>query len=142
VRSITILAGPPCSGKTTLAHKLAQPDDVIVDFDRIAVRLGSGRGWQHSPQLIAAANQQMQLELDALRARTDAVTAWVIRAAPRAAQREALASALDARVWVLDPGLAVCLRRSRRRPHGTDQEIRKWYRLFSPSPVDESPQEA
>lgn len=135
---VTVIAGPPCSGKTTLARHLAAPDHVVLDFDEIAVRLGSGRRWLHSPAVIAAANQRMQLALTELAARDDDVTAWVIRAAPRPAVRERLARALNARVWVLDPGMAECLRRARRgRPYGTDREIRKWYRMFGPSAVDE-----
>lgn len=134
---VTLISGPPCSGKTTLVNQLAAPGDLILDFDQIAVRMGSPRNWNHPPQFIAAVEQRIGL---ALRERGDR-TVWLIRAAPRALVREHLAGALGARVWLLDPGTEECLRRARRRPnpYTTMTEIRKWYRMFTPSPVDESP---
>jgi predicted kinase len=110
---ITLIAGPPCAGKTTLARQLAESGHVVIDFDDIAVRLGSPRGWRHPQPIITAANAVMARELAELRARDD-VTAWVIRSAPRAVLRAHLAATLGARVWLLDPGLAECLRRARR----------------------------
>lgn len=38
---ITVITGPPCSGKTTYARQHAMPGDLIVDFDAIAQALGS-----------------------------------------------------------------------------------------------------
>jgi predicted kinase len=136
--TITLIAGPPCAGKTTLARQLAEPDHVVIDFDDIAVRLGSPRGWRHQQPIVTAASAVMARQLAELRARDD-VTAWVIRSAPRAVLRAHLAATLGARVWLLDPGLAECLRRARGRPYGTAQEIRKWYRLYAPSDVDQVP---
>lgn len=138
---ITLIAGPPCAGKSTLVNQFAEPGDVILDFDRIAIQLGSPRAWLHPPEFVAAVEAHIADQLRALRARDDAPTAWLIRAAPRARVRERLAAALGARVWVLDPGAPECLRRSYRRPnpYATGMEIRKWYRMFTPSPVDESP---
>ena len=132
--TVTLIAGPPCSGKTTLAQAMAQPGDLILDFDQIAVRLGSPRSWNHAPEFIAAVEQRIAFEL---RDRGERTT-WLIRAAPRSHTRTSLADALGARVWLLDPGLDECLRRARRRPnlHKTAVEIRKWYRMFTPSPVD------
>ena len=132
---VTLVAGPPCAGKTTLVDRTAESDDLILDFDRIAVRLGSPRPWLHPPVLIAAVEREI---VERLRERGDRST-WLIRAAPRRAMREYLAEALGARVRLLDPGLRECLLRARRRPnpYGTAVEIRKWYRLYRPSPIDE-----
>jgi hypothetical protein len=76
--TITLIAGPPCAGKTTLARQLAEPDHVVIDFDDIAVRLGSPRGWRHQQPIVTAASAVMARQLAELRARDD-VTAWVIR---------------------------------------------------------------
>lgn len=38
---LTVITGPPCGGKTQYARKHALPGEVIVDFDAIAVELGS-----------------------------------------------------------------------------------------------------
>ena len=133
---ITLITGPPCAGKSTLARERAAPTDTVVDFDDIALALGSPRRWMHSSQVITVANHLMQARLYELASEPD-VTAWVIQAAPRAARRERLAAALKARVWVLDPGIEVCLQRAAARPYGTAAEIRKWYRLYTPSLLDE-----
>ena len=131
---VTFIAGPPCAGKTTLADQLAQEGDLVLDFDRIAIQLGSPRPWMHPPQFIAATEQRI---ITALRDRGDRTT-WLIRTAARAKVRERIATALGARVWLLDPGMPECLRRARSRPNprGTAIEIRKWYAAFTPSVVD------
>lgn len=33
---ITVVTGPPCSGKSTYVRTHARPGDIIVDFDAIA----------------------------------------------------------------------------------------------------------
>ena len=134
---ITLVCGPPCAGKTTLVDRIAKSDDLVLDFDRIAVLLGSPRRWLHPPEFVSAVERQMAAQL----AERGDAPAWVIRAAPRAAARERLAASLPARVWLLDPGLRECLVRARRRPHPqlTAIEIRKWYRIYVPSPIDEVP---
>jgi hypothetical protein len=136
---ITLIAGPPCAGKTTLARRLAEPGHVVLDFDDVAVRLGSPSRWRHPQAIITAANAVIMRELLALRDADDHPPAWVIRCAPRAAVRERMAAGLGARVWLLDPGVDECLARARQRPAGTAHEIRKWYRLYAPSDVDEAP---
>jgi hypothetical protein len=44
---LTVVTGPPCSGKSTYAWSKAQPGDVVIDFDRIAQALGSGSPHDH-----------------------------------------------------------------------------------------------
>lgn len=39
--NITVVIGPPCSGKTTAVRGRARPGDVVIDFDAIAQALGS-----------------------------------------------------------------------------------------------------
>lgn len=133
---ITLITGPPCAGKSTLARFHAAPGDIVLDFDDIAVALGSPRRWMHPRQYIPVANQLMHARMRAL-ADEPGVVAWVIQAAPRAHQRERLADILPARIWMVDPGIEICLQRARTRPFGTAAEIRKWYRLYTPSLQDE-----
>lgn len=38
---LTVITGPPCSGKSTEARKRAQPGDIVIDYDLIAQALGS-----------------------------------------------------------------------------------------------------
>ena len=133
---VTLICGPPCSGKSTLAHRLAKPGDVVLDFDDICVELGSRDHWAHSQQVRHQAEAVMRgrmLGLGQSRA-----NGYVIRTAPDARQRVALARMLGAeQVWVLDPGQAECIRRARTRPRGTAQAIRRWYARYTPSTVDQ-----
>lgn len=133
---MTAICGPPVSGKTTLARKLAQPGDLVLDLDDIAVQLGSPRRWQHNPELVAQAEDHMRLALRRLA--TTQTTAYVVRCLPHPAERAHLARALHATVLVLNPGQAECIRRARadHRPRGTESAIRWWYRSYRPHEVD------
>lgn len=137
-RHVTLIAGPSCSGKSTLARSLAQPGDVILDLDVIAQQLGSPTRWRHNPDLAAQAEECMTQALRRL-ARTEHVTAYVIRCAPHPAQRAQLARAIKADVvHVLHPPMHEVLARARRdgRPKGAATTIRAWYYAYAPSEVD------
>lgn len=134
--AVYVIAGPPCSGKTTLTRRRAQPGDVVLDFDDIAVELGSPHRWHHTPAIRRRADQVMRRRM--LQLHRHAGDAYVIRCAANPRLRTHLARTLGATVWVLDPGEAECVRRARtdRRPPGTEAAIRRWYARFQPSPVD------
>lgn len=133
---VTLLCGPPCAGKTTLARNLAQPGEALLDFDDICVELGSTHQWAHPPHIRAQAEHLMRARMRHLR--RAGAGGYVIRTAPAAHQRAALAGLLRAtRVWVVDPGMQECLRRARSRPRGTARAIRRWYARYTPSPVDQ-----
>ena len=40
---IAVVVGPPCAGKSTYVRAMARPGDVTVDYDALAVALGSDR---------------------------------------------------------------------------------------------------
>lgn len=44
---LTVVTGPPCSGKSTHVTRHAQPGDVVIDFDRLAQALGSPTPHDH-----------------------------------------------------------------------------------------------
>ncbi|SDK30716.1 AAA domain-containing protein [Lentzea albidocapillata subsp. violacea] len=131
---VVLIAGPPCSGKTTLALQLAQADDLLVDRDAIARQLGSPRNHMHSRYVTRLAELRMRALLARLQAGDFTGTAYVVRCLPRQAQRNALARRLGAEVRLLDPGLAECLRRATvdGRPRGTTEAIRQWYARSDP----------
>lgn len=133
---VTLVCGPPCAGKTTLVRRLAKPDEQVLDFDDICAELGSTSQWAHNQAVRHQAEAVMQQRMRHLG--QSKTSGYVIRTAPDARQRVALAHLLGARaVWVLDPGYAECTRRARTRPRGTVQAIRRWYARYTPSAVDQ-----
>lgn len=48
---ITLVTGPPCSGKTTYVREHAQPGDTVIDYDALAVALGSPDTHDHPDSL-------------------------------------------------------------------------------------------
>lgn len=137
-RHVTLICGAPCSGKTTLARSLAQPGDLILDLDTIARQLGSPARWRHDQATVQAAEECMTQALRRL-ARTEHITAYVIRCLPHPRHRAQLARAIRAdTVYVLHPPMTEVLARARRdgRPAGTATTIRQWYRRYGPSEVD------
>ena len=48
---ITVVTGPPCSGKSTYVRTHAKPGDIVIDFDTLAQALGSPVPHDHSPQV-------------------------------------------------------------------------------------------
>jgi hypothetical protein len=45
---LTVVTGPPCSGKSTYVREHANPGDIVVDFDTIAQALGSPKPHDHT----------------------------------------------------------------------------------------------
>jgi energy-coupling factor transporter ATP-binding protein EcfA2 len=139
-RYVTLICGPPCAGKSTLAAHLAglSDDAVVLDVDVIARQLGSPTRWRHEPEIQAHAEGMFLAALNQL-ARTDAVTAFVVRCLPNPWKRHKLARGIGAhRVMLIDPGKQTCLDRARgdRRPIGTLTSIHDWYRAYAKHPGD------
>ncbi|MFI2577710.1 hypothetical protein ACH5AJ_36555 [Streptomyces rochei] len=108
-RSVTLVTGPPCAGKTTYVAARVQPGDIVLDQDVIgaaAMRAGLAR--------VAAMTTG---------------TAWVIRCAPGPTTRAALARQIGATdVVLLRPDDAELFGRAARRqyPRRHIQAVRDW----------------
>lgn len=129
-----LVAGPPCSGKTTYVANHRQPDDLVLDFDMIARELGSPVLWLHPHPYRDQAEQVMRARLRGLPG-SGPHTAWVIRSAAAAKIRAIAARKIHAAAClVINPGYEICLDRARAdgRPAGTEAEIRRWFAAYSP----------
>lgn len=130
---VVLLCGPPCAGKTTRARELAEPGDLVVDFDEVARSLGSPVSWLHPEPYRTQAEQQVVQLLTRLPGHGPG-TAYVIRSLPKPQQRAIASRLVKAEAThVLDPGMAECVRRATvdsRRPKGTVEQIRSWYACY------------
>lgn len=90
---VTIVAGPPASGKTTFARAAAGPDDVIIDFDDFLRAVG-GRPWDTDRAKVQEAFRLRNAAIRSLSTRRTG-RAWLILTAPSGAERRAWANALS-----------------------------------------------
>lgn len=130
-----LIAGPPAAGKSTLADRIANESGaVVIDFDRIAVELGSPDSRDHPAAVMAAAEREYHRRIAA--APLDAPLV-VIRCAPDAAQRAALAARMGAtETVVLDVPAEEAKRRAvaAGRPDRTAALIDRWWRDYTDHP--------
>jgi predicted kinase len=120
----TLVAGPPCGGKSTYAREHAQPDQIICDFDEIVEELGYER-YLAPPQAQAKA-YELWLE------RADHAQ-WLVWTAPKRWQRGRYRGK-GGRTIVVMASEAECLARAaQERPAHWQGLIRGWFREYEPS---------
>jgi broad-specificity NMP kinase len=87
---LTIITGPPCSGKTTYARTHARPGDIVVDFDALAQALGSPVSHGHDHHLWKVAIEARTAAVRAaIQQHRQGATAWIVDSRPTEAAREA-----------------------------------------------------
>lgn len=104
---VVLVCGPPCAGKSTYVQAHARPGDLVLDQDVIGSK-AMGRALATLPPAQG--------------------TAWVIRSAPGAAKRAALAKRLHAEVVLLVPGVEELMARAKQRSDARRaiRSIRSW----------------
>ena len=121
-----IITGAPCAGKSTYVQEHRKPGDVVIDFDLLAMALGSDES-HHAPGPVKST---------ALRARKAAIEsvlekspeAWIIHTFPRPEQMRRYIQA-GAEVVHMDTDMETCLARAEAdgRPDGTADIIRRYF---------------
>lgn len=81
---LTVVTGPPCSGKTTYIRQRAVAGDIVIDLDAIARTLGSPDTHDHPPTILAvAAAARHGAITEAIRQHhRRGVTVWIVDASP------------------------------------------------------------
>lgn len=140
---VTLVCGPPASGKTTYVRDRARRGDLIVDLDAIFVAI-TGLDWYVKPDaLLPFAMEARDALLDRLGRPSDIRHAWVIASGAKHADRERLRQRLNANVVVLEVDPAECHRRllaDERRGDRAEQWmeiVRRWWRDYEPAQGEE-----
>ncbi|MGV1682926.1 HNH endonuclease [Sphingopyxis sp. NJF-3] len=113
---LTIICGPPASGKTTYARDRAKPGDIVIDLDAISMEIDpTFRPWSgRSNELLNASLRKRNEVLGSL-CRQAKGRAWFIVGAPTKGERQWWRTRLGGDVVLLNPGYAECLKRSKAR---------------------------
>lgn len=137
--TVTLVCGPPCSGKSTYVRRHAKPADLVICHDLLAQAAGSKRQHNHELHYGQAAKLAYAQAVASIPQHDGDV--WVIRCAPEATRRGTLAEGIGAdRVVVLLPSRGVVLarvRHTRRDVTTTQRVVMRWYSRYQPRAGDE-----
>lgn len=122
---ITLVEGPPCSGKSRYVQEHMEPGDLVIDYDAIAVALGSPTTHDHPADLVPFIHQARQALLERVTRASPVSRAWLISCEPTPSDRQ-LASA----TILLDVDADTCKERAHAsgRPESWDTLIDEWHR--------------
>lgn len=127
MRRVVLVVGPPGAGKSTWVSGHAGSGVRVVDFDRIAKRLGSPTEHDHPPDIVKAAQAEQIRQEVAVGALTDG-SAYVVRTAADPAMRARVAERIGAtHVQVIDPGRSVVESRTIGRSDSARAAVADWY---------------
>jgi hypothetical protein len=131
---LTVVIGPPASGKSTYVLERAEPGDIVIDFDRLAVAL-SGEGGDphdHPPAVAAVTRAARNAAIETALRHHRTATVWLIHSSP-GQQRLAEYRSLGAEIVTIDPGRDVVRQRCKgQRPQRMYAVIDEWYRGQAP----------
>ena len=85
--TVCAIVGPPCAGKSTLVDNLAQPGDLVVEFDRLNMALSPVGDHEHHDPLKAYTYAAHNAVLRRLRHPSDLRAAFLTALAPTNKQR-------------------------------------------------------
>ena len=125
-----IVAGPPCSGKTTFAKIHALAGDEVLDYDVVHAELTGLPLYVHDETQISRTVDEFGGRARAMR------QGWIVRTAPTAAARAAAREAMQARSIVLEVWPGECLARleASGRPDSAKIRLRayvdEWWRRY------------
>lgn len=131
--TLTLVAGPPCGGKSTYVRTHAAVSDLIVDYDALAIALQpAGATHQHIEAHKHFIWEARDAILERLRLGGHGVrTAWVIASAPKRADRDRYRNRYGAQVVMVWSPEEVCLRRSLgERPEDWFGHVRGWFASY------------
>ena len=136
---ITVVTGPPCSGKSTYVAENSKSGDIVIDMDVLALALTTPdvKPYEYSAFVrdvaIVARGAAVKKALQVIQGERY-VNLWIVHTDPSANERS-MYRALNGRIQEMNPGLAVCLERLTQRQASnksiTERVIREWHQVRS-----------
>lgn len=130
---LTIVCGPPASGKSTYIRDRAGPNDLIIDIDIIASEMAgtATHGWDRDQWLNAAIYRRNDI-IGQLSRPSDWSAAWLIVGEPKAKWRQWWATKLKPKaIIVIETPEIECIRRVKADPlrpwRGNSDGITRWW---------------
>lgn len=85
---LTVVTGPPCSGKSTYVRQHARPGHVIIDFDQLAQALGSPVTHGHDDPVWKVTIEARDAAITAAVRLRGKAHVWVVDSRPSQAKRD------------------------------------------------------
>lgn len=133
---VTVVCGPPGSGKTTYVRENATDGDIIIDLDEIKSRLSGLPWYQAGDKWLKPAIAERNCMIGDLANARPGVKAWLIVSGQRMSTRRHWRDSLCAEVVMLETAPEVCIQRIKNDPRRVykwekyEEIINKWYRSY------------
>lgn len=136
VAVLTVVTGPPCSGKSTYARERHKPGDILIDFDLMAQALGSPVPHEHSePIRWVTMHARRAAITQALYQHKKGATVWIVQTTLSRAELTRY-RAVGAEIVTLGGDLAeLHARADRERPERWHGLIDEWRPVREPRPA-------
>ena len=124
---IHVIIGPPCAGKSTYVNEHARDGELQIDYDLIAMALGSSESHAADGLIKQAAFDAREAAINAA-LKSPEEESFIIHTSPSEEHMKRYTEA-GAEIIQLDPGYETCVERAEAdgRPKQTFDGIEKWY---------------
>ena len=136
---LTVVIGPPAAGKSTWCREHAGPDDIIIDYDLLALALSAPRDGEskheHAKGVKAVTKAARQAAIDKAITLKDC-DVYLIHSTP-SAQLLSKYRRAGAEIVVVDPGYDIVMARVKElRPWRMQPVVKEWYERQGRPPVE------
>ncbi len=127
-KTVNVVMGAPCSGKTTYVYKRADPNDLIWDFDAIHHAISKTERHNHIEANRKVVWQLREKFYEVVKEQKEG-TVWIINTSPKAEVREMFVKEFGAKIIVINTTQEECLRiAEKERPEGYKEYIENYFR--------------
>lgn len=132
-RHVYLVYGSPCSGKTTMVHNGATPDDIVLDVDSIWTAITNNARYVKPDRLKQPVFAVRDCLLDCIKTRRGKwVNAWIIGGYPLLMERRRLCDTMGAESIFIDTDRETCLARAVKRGGDWTRYVNEWWERFQP----------